>query len=254
MRTRLPLALLLSGALVLSACGGGGDEASGDATATDTPTAAATDGASSDATASEPSAQADLVSEDLPEGVAATVGDEEVPVDQLEARLEVIREVPQVQQQLESDQADQVEAQLQAGTLTQLIFEQAVIQGAVEEDVEITDQQVQERRSELAEQAGGAEALTEQLATAGGVPEGQIDQEIRFRLTAEALTERLLDDAGVEATTSPSEGSTATAPAPNPEAQQVQQEWLAELIADTEIVVDEAYGAWNPAAGQVVAA
>lgn len=248
MRTRLPLALLLSGALFLGACGGG-DEASSDATATDTPTA--TEGDPSDADSTDPAAQAELVSEDLPEGVAATVGGEEIPVEDLEGRLEVIRAIPQVQQQLEGDNAEQVESQLQQQALSQLVLQEVVIQGAAEEDVQVTDEQVAERRTEIEEQAGGDEAFAEQLASAG-VPEDQLDAELRASLAFEVVTEKLLADAGVEPTATPSEGSTAP-PTADPQAQQVQQDWLTELVSSTDVVVDEAYGAWNPATGQVVA-
>ena len=249
MRTRLPLALLLSGALVLSACGGGGDDASGDAT--DTPSATATDAAPSDASSTDPAGQAELVSEDLPEGVAATVSGTEISVEELEARLEVIRAIPQVEQQLEGDSADQVESQLQLQALGQLVLQEVVIQGAAGEDVEVTDEQVAERRSEIEDQAGGDEAFAEQLASAG-VPEGQLDQELRASIAFEVVTEKLLADAGIDPTATPSEGGTASPPA-TPEAQQIQKDWLSELVSSTDVVVDEAYGAWNPATGQVVA-
>ncbi len=245
MRTRLPLALLLSGALVLSACGGG-EEASSDATATDTPSATATDAAP------DADAQADLVSEDLPEGVAATVGGEEIPVEDLEARLELIRSIPQVEEQLEGETADQVESQLQQQALSQLVLQEVVIQGAADEDVEVTDDQVAERRSEIEEQAGGDEAFAEQLASAG-VPEDQLDEELRASIAFEVVTEKLLADAGVEPAATPTEGDTA-APQADPQAQQIQQDWLTQLVSSTDVVVDEAYGAWNPATGQVVAA
>ena len=236
--------MLLAGSLLLAACGGG-DDASTDASATATDTA--TDAAPSDA----PS-QADLVSEDLPEGVAATVGGEQIPVQDLEARLEVIRTIPQVQEQLEGDEASQVEAQLQQQALSQLVLQEVVIQGAAEEDVEIADEQVAERRTELQESAGGEDAFVEQLANAG-VPEDQLDAELRASIAFEVVTEKLLADAGVEPAPTPTEGAT-TAPPVNPEAQQVQQQWLTELVSSTDVVVDEAYGAWNPATGQVVAA
>ena len=251
MRTRLPLALLLSGALLLSACGGGGDEASTDVSATDAPSTTATDAAPSDGASTDPAAQAELVSEDLPEGVAATVGGEEIAVEDLQARLEVIREIPEVQQQLEGEQSGQAEAQLQQRALSQLVLQEVVLQGAAEEDVEVTDQQVAERRTEIEEQAGSDEAFADQLASAG-VPEDQLDQELRAGIAFEVVTEKLLADAGVEPTTSPSEGATGS-PQANPQAQQVQTNWLTEVVSSTDVVVDEAYGAWNPATGQVVA-
>ena len=249
MRTRLPLALLLSGALLLSACGGG-DEA----TDTDAASATATDAASetaTDAAPSEAASQAELVSEDLPDGVAATVGDTEIPVEALEQRLSVIREIPQVQQQLEGESSDQVEAQLQTQALGQLVLQEVVLQGATDEDVDVSDQQVADRQDELVSSAGGEDAFADQLASAG-VPEGQLDQELRASIAFELVTEKLLADAGVD----PSESETASedasaAPSADP-TQQVQQDWLFGLIESTDVVVDEAYGAWDPNTGQVV--
>ncbi len=185
--------------------------------------------------------------------MAATVGDTDISVEALEDRLSVIREIPQVQQQLEGENTDQVEAQLQSQALSQLVLQQVVLQGAAEEDVDVSDQQVSDRQGELVDEAGSQDAFAEQLASAG-VPESQLDQELRASIAFELVTEKLLADAGVDPseTASPTEGGSA-APAPDP-SQQVQQDWLFELVASTDVVVDEAYGAWNPQTGQVVAA
>lgn len=250
-RTRLPLAMLLSGALLLSACGDDGDggDAATDAatdTATDAPTAAGTDAPTDQPT------QAELVSEDLPDGIAATVGDTEIPVEVLQARLDAMRQIPQVQEQLESEEGgEQLESQLQTQALSQLVLQEVVLQGAAEQDVEVGDDEVEDYRTELAENAGGDEAFDEQLATAG-VPGDQLDQELRASLAFEMVTEKLLSDAGVEPTEPATEEGMP--PGQDPQTQQVQQEWLAQLVSDTDVVVDEEYGAWDATSGQVVAA
>lgn len=246
MPTRLPLALLLSGALLLSACGDG-DDAATDASATDAPTAA-TDG--TDVPTDQPT-QAELVSGDLPDGVAATVGDTEIAVEDMQARLDAIRQIPQVQEQLEAEGGEQLEAQLQSQALGQLVLQEVVLQGAAQEDVEVADDEVEARRTELAETAGGEDAFGEQLSTAG-VPDTQLDQELRASIAFELVTEKLLADAGVEPTEAATEEGAG--PAQNPQAQQVQQEWLLQLVTETDVVVDEEYGAWDPSSGQVVAA
>ena len=60
------------------------------------------------------------------------------------------------------------------------------------------------------------------------------------------------------ATATPEPQATGTeAPSADPEAQQasqIQQDWLFELVNSGDVVVDEAYGAWNPQSGQVVPA
>lgn len=249
MRFRVAALPLLAGALLLGACSDSGDAPDDGATGTPTSTVTATE----DGTAAADPTQAELVSEDLPEGVAATVDDTEIAVETLEERLDVIREIPDVAQQLEGDTAPQVEAQLQTQALSQLVLQRVVLQGAAQEDIEVDDAQVEERRSEMAETAGGEEAFAEQLATAG-VPEGQFADQLRAILAFEIVTEQLLADAGVDpqATETPTDGGTAPASPNAQQAQQLQQDWLLELIDSTEIVVDEAYGAWDPASGQVV--
>ena len=253
MRTRLAAIPLLAGALLLGACGDSGD-ASDDAATTPTPTSTSTSTATEDGTAAAEPTQADLVSEDLPDGVAARVGDTEISVETLEERLAVIRDIPEVAEQLEGDAPADYEAQLQSQALGQLVLQQVVLQGAAEEDVQIDDEQVEARRSELASEAGGEEAFAEQLAGAG-VPEGQVGQELRASIAFEVVTEKLLADAGgdAQASETPTEGGTA-AGAQSQQAQQLQQNWLVELVSNTEVVVDEEYGAWNPTSGQVVPA
>ena len=129
----------------------------------------------------------------------------------------MIREIPQVQQQLEGENTDQVEAQLQSQALSQLVLQQVVLQGAAEEDVDVSDQQVSDRQGELVDEAGSEDAFAEQLASAG-VPESQLDQELRASIAFELVTEKLLADAGVDPseTASPTEGGSA-APARRPE-------------------------------------
>lgn len=256
MRTRF--AVMLAGVLVLAACADADD-----ATRGGTPAPTATDDTTTGGAATEaPTAagQAELSSSDLPDGVAATVGDARITTEAVEKRLALVREIPQVQEQLQGDDTELAEAQLRREVLGRLVLQRVVLQGAAAEGIEVGDEQVAEDRSQLVEEAGGQESFAEQLAQAG-VPEGQLTEELRASIAFELVTEKLLEqaEAGDEPTATEGDeepGTELEAPTPgatpDDPTEQVQQDWLVELVAKADVVVDEQYGAWNPSTGQVV--
>lgn len=250
MRTRF--AVLLAGVVVLGGC-------AGDTGAGDTPPSTATEAAGTETSPGAASAS-DLVSADLPDGLAARVGDVEITTDDVEERMALVRQVPQVQEQLQGDDAEQVEAQVGSEVLGRLVLQRVVLQGAAEEDIEVSDERVAQDRAQLVEEAGGEDSLAEQLAQAG-VPEEQLAEELRASIAFELVTEQLLADADATATATDGEGDgepgtelDAPTPGTTPDdrTEQAQQEWLVALVAETDVVVDEQYGAWNPSTGQVV--
>lgn len=223
-RSILPV-LLVSLALVAAACGGtdGDDEAS----------PAATGQAAGSA--------------DLDEGVAAIVDGEEIETETLRSRVEAAAESPQLAQQLDGPQGELVRAQLQAQTLTQLIFSEIILQEASARGIEVSDEAIADKRGELEEQAGGAEAFEESIAQAA-----LTDVEVEEQLRIAVVIDRIAADLDVEAAPSPAPGPTPTAaPAPDPTEQALGQE-IQRVVQAAEVTVDEEFGSWNPQRGQVV--
>lgn len=258
MRTRL--VLVLAGALVLGACSDA-DEATTEESPTATGTATATDSAApgTEATATPPgdSAQASA-SADLPDGVAARVGDADIATAQVQERVALVRELPEVQEQLQGGSAAQVEAQIERQVLGRLILQRVVLQGAAAEGIEVGDDRVEQDRAQMAEEAGGEEAFVEQLAQAG-VPEGQVAEQLRASIAFELVAEKLLADTDTDAPATATEGDVGTeteAPSPTTSpsdpTERVKKNWLVEVVNGADVVVDEQYGVWSPATGQVV--
>lgn len=109
----------------------------------------------------------------------------------------------------------------------------------------------------MAEEAGGEEAFAEQLAQAG-VPEGQVAEQLRASIAFELVAEKLLADSDGPATATEDDGDGSGTEAPSPTTapgdptERVKKNWLVEVVNDADVVVDEQYGVWSPATGQVV--
>lgn len=227
MRARTPVVAVLLATLALAGCGGGEDEPS----ATSSPTAG-----------TEAAAAPSPV--DLPEGVAAQVGDTEIAVETVEQRVQALTEQAEAQQTegaspTEGVDPEQREAAITAQVIGDLIVGRVILDGAEELGVAPTEEDVAELRQQVEEGAGGPEAFLEQ-ATAIGYDEAAIDRELRVLAAFENITDALLEQSG---------GDPAS---PAPEDQRVVQEWLLEQLEATEIAVDEQYGVWDPNTGQVV--
>lgn len=246
MRTKLTV--LTAAVLLLGACSTGGDDTPADPTAPDAPTATDGTAAPVPTAGATPPAPPEAVSADLPDGVAASVGDVEIGTEELAARFDLVVAQPEIQQQLETGDGEQIEAQLNSQILSQLIVQEAVVQGAAEEGIEVTDEQVAEERAELVETVGGEEALAERMAQAG-IPESELEDDLRAGVAFEQVGEALVEQ-GEAPTTGP---SPAPSGAPDP-VQMAQQQWLMELLTGMDIVVDESLGGWDATTGSVVPA
>lgn len=221
MSSRALPVLAVAAALVLAACGGGSD-----------PEPAATDTAAAGETGAV----------DLPDGVAAEVGETEIPTDRVDERVDTALENPQVAAQLPED-PEQARTLIGANVLGQMIVTEAVLQAAEAEGIEVSDEEIAEKRGELEEQAGGADALQQQI-DAVGFSEEEVDRELRSLAVLDQVREREAPDAGPDAS--------PTAPGqPNPGDMAVQQ-WLQEQLSGMRIVVDRDFGRWDAQRLQVV--
>lgn len=117
---------------------------------------------------------------------AATVEGEAIPLSELEQTYDDYSQSPQIAQQLESDTTGETERTLQAQILTDLIRTE-ILRGAAEEfDLEWSQQEISDERAELAEQAGGEEALQQQLETVN-----ISDEELEARLVDRVIQDKL---------------------------------------------------------------
>ncbi len=217
MHTRRFLGLLLALLLLLAACSGGGsDEGAG--------TASPASGA------------------DLPDSVAARVGDQEITTARLDDLLQAAKEGnAQVKQMLDGDQGDQIKTQLEARLLSQMIVNEIVIQSAKDMGLDVSQQDVEAKRSELTQQAGGEEQFKSQIDQAGLTDE-QLAQELTGIAALDKVREKLTGSA-----------SPAPAPAPSPGASPGPVEaWLIEQVKQADVVVADRYGHWDPETASVV--
>lgn len=238
--SRFLLPLSLVAVLGLAACSS--SEPAGDG-ASPTTTASPGAGAETGTEGGTAAPEGETFSADLADGVAATVGDTEIPTEDLEARLELTLESDQMKQQLEQGDPEQVRQNLQGQILQQMVLQKLIVQAAAAEGVEVTQEDIAKERASLAEQFGGEDALQEQLQSVG-LPKDQLEGEIRASVAIQQVTEGLMAD------TEPSDNPTAQQQA---EAQ-AQQQWLLGKVSEIEVVVDEEYGAWDPAQVAVVPA
>ncbi len=121
---------------------------------------------------------------------AATVNGEEITIEEVTARFEALSQNEQFAQQLESDTEGTLEEQVQARLLSELIDSAVVRQGARELGVEITDEDVEQRREELIEEVGGQEQFDQIVDESGMTPE-QITAQIRDIALREQVQEQL---------------------------------------------------------------
>lgn len=216
---RLPAFLVLSTVLVLAGCASDPDDAA------IAPTPATTESGQDQV--------GETYAADLADGVAAEVGGVTIAVALIDARNQLLREDPQFGAQLEEDETGRLEGQLRSQILNQLVLQELVLQGAASDGIEVSDDDVAAERAVLVEEFGDEETLQTQLASAG-LPEDQLDMEIRASLAIDRVTEQLLADAG---DVDPTDQDARFA---------VQEQWLRSVADDVDVVVDTAFGAWSP--------
>lgn len=121
---------------------------------------------------------------------AATVNGTEIATSDVEAQSEIMAMNPELQQQLAGADDDQVEQQLNAIALGQLIFEVVLRQGADELGVEATEEDVEDTRAEIAVQFGGEEPMYAQLEEQG-LDRDEVDRQLELVALQDAIVAEL---------------------------------------------------------------
>ncbi|MCX2926540.1 SurA N-terminal domain-containing protein [Streptomyces sp. NEAU-W12] len=129
-------------------------------------------------------------------GAAAVVGGQRITVSQLESRVGEIRAA---QREAVPDEAQYEQVIARTGSLTRdtlqgMVLDRVLERAARDAGVTVTPKEVQEMRSGLEEQAGGAEELETAWLQQYGIPPERLDGNLRLQLQAQKLAQRLGTD------------------------------------------------------------
>lgn len=127
---------------------------------------------------------------------AAVVNDREISVGQVRRLFEVAVSQPQLAQQLEADEGSQLELQIQAQVLTQLVTTTLLEQGAAELGIEATTEDIRRRREQIVRELGGEEEFRRVVRQSGFTP-GQVRDQLRAAVLQEGVERRLQASAKV---------------------------------------------------------
>jgi hypothetical protein len=172
--------------------------------------------------------------------VAATVNNARIPVATLESRVATAKGSPQVSQQLAaSGQRGQLLAQIRSRVLSGLIRSEVLAQGAEELGIEVTDTDIQQRRSRLVEQVGGQQAFQDLIRQ-----NNLSQEEIRAQIRELVLQSKVRNALG--------RGQAQTGQGQTQQTRAYRQ-WLNQRVASAEVTVNPRFGRWDAQRGQVVA-
>jgi len=129
-------------------------------------------------------------------GAAAVVGDQRITVAQLENRVDEVRSA---QRAAVADDAQYAQAIAKTGSLTRdtlhgMVLDRVLHRAAQDAGVTVTRKEIQEMRSGLEQQVGGAEALETAWLQQYSVAPGRLDENLRLQLEAQKLAAELGTD------------------------------------------------------------
>ncbi|MGC5037341.1 SurA N-terminal domain-containing protein [Streptomyces sp. DT190] len=129
-------------------------------------------------------------------GAAAVVGGQRITVSQLEERVGEVRAAQRaaVQNDAQYQQAIARTGTLTRDTLQTMVLDRVLHRAAEDAGVTVSRKEIQEMRSGLEEQAGGAEALETTWLQRYGIPPQRLEENLRLQLEAQKLAERLGTD------------------------------------------------------------
>ncbi|MDT0397785.1 MULTISPECIES: SurA N-terminal domain-containing protein [Streptomyces] len=129
-------------------------------------------------------------------GAAAVVGGERITVSQLENRVGEIRAA---QRAAVPDDAQYQQAIARTGGLTRdtlhgMVLDRVLERAARDAGVTVSDREVQQMRTGLEQQAGGAKALEAAWLQQYGIPPQRLDGNFRIQIQAQKLAQQLGTD------------------------------------------------------------
>ncbi|GGU02933.1 SurA N-terminal domain-containing protein [Streptomyces coeruleorubidus] len=129
-------------------------------------------------------------------GAAAVVGGQRITVSQLEERVGEVRAAQRaaVQSDAQYQQAIAGTGALTRDTLQTMILDRVLHRAAEDAGVTVTRREIQEMRSGLEEQAGGAKQLETTWLQQYGIPPQRLEENLRLQLEAQKLAEKLGTD------------------------------------------------------------
>lgn len=130
-------------------------------------------------------------------GTAATVGGEDITVEEVEQGVVDAEANPQVSEALQGDESGEMRSGMEVQLLTARIRSEILRQGADELGVTVTDEDVAAEREALIEQTGGQEAFEEAVAQSG-LTEDEIDRRLRDQLLERRVREELAPEVSEE--------------------------------------------------------
>jgi outer membrane murein-binding lipoprotein Lpp len=131
-------------------------------------------------------------------GAAAVVGGQRITVAQLETRVNEVREA---QRAAVPDEEQYAQAIAKTGTLSRdtlhgMILDRVLHRAAEDAGVTVTRKEIQEMRTGLEQQAGGAKALETTWLQRYGIAPERLDENLRLQLEAQKLAAALGTDTG----------------------------------------------------------
>ncbi|GHB60647.1 lipoprotein [Streptomyces viridiviolaceus] len=131
-------------------------------------------------------------------GAAAVVGGQRITVAQLESRVDEVREAQRatVPDEAQYEQVVARTGSLARDTLHGMVLDRVLHRAAQDAGVSVTRKEVQQMRTGLEQQAGGAEELQTVWLQQYGVAPERLDENLRLQLEAQKLAEHLGTDTG----------------------------------------------------------
>ncbi|MEU3852005.1 SurA N-terminal domain-containing protein [Streptomyces sp. NPDC029554] len=129
-------------------------------------------------------------------GAAAVVGGQRITVSQLEERVGEVRAAQRaaVQNDAQYQQAIARTGTLTRDTLHTMVLDRVLHRAAEDAGITVSRKEIQEMRSGLEEQAGGAKALETTWLQRYGIPPQRLEENLRLQLEAQKLAEKLGTD------------------------------------------------------------